>query len=468
MYKTIGILAHVDAGKTTLSEQILYKCNVVRKLGRVDHGDALLDSDVMERRRGITVFSDVASFDIGDDKYFLIDTPGHMDFQAECERVLPVLDYAILVVSAVEMVQAHTENLFYLLREYKIPAFVFINKVDREGADASKTFADIKEKLVGDTTFIETSGITLGKSNNDVDNIQNMHNSLNIEQADFTEVVLDEQTIETISDFDEDIMQDRYNTTISFSKGDIIYRESICASTGGYGHYEPLRHYAEVHLRLEPTPNGSGISFRSECPLDILSKNWQNLIRTHIFEKQHIGALVGAELTDIEFVLTTGRDHLKHTEGGDFREATYRAIRQAARTSKHAGTTMLLEPFYNYDIQADASLINRIISDIQKMCGTYDNTEIVGDYCFIRGVIPVSTSQNYYDEFMALSKGRGRLKLKYGGYMECHNTEEVVKDMAYDADRDIENTANSIFCSHGAGYEVKWQDAKHMMHIQED
>lgn len=662
MYKTIGILAHVDAGKTTLSEQILYQCNAIRKLGRVDHKDSLLDSNAIEKRRGITIFSDAASFQIEKDTYYLIDTPGHMDFQAECERVLPILDYAILIISGVEMVQAHTENLFHLLREYHVPVFLFINKIDRENADLEGTLGDIRKNLddrivyLRDKMEVEESKeqcgfpiiksmpeellekvaeydedlleqyftgtidynqfysrlITLIKENEIIIasagsalNNQNidvfLHNfhyltktyyedrkeepfrgktfrvtheanhtrisyikclsgslkvkeeiSYSIDGIEYKEktnqlrfiqgpkyqmvdqveagmvfaatgiqntksgqglgvekqvlsyviqpvlkakVIYDGQRpitdiLKILKELEDEepilkveyqeslkqiqiavagmiqlemiaeLVKNRYDITIEFGQCDVVYKETIEQEIIGYGHYEPLRHYAEVHLRIQQGEKDSGIKFASECSTDILAKNWQNLIETHVFERKHKGVLGGFELTDVKITLVTGRAHLKHTEGGDFREAVYRAIRQGLRSTK----TILLEPYYSFKMEADASLMAKLLSDIQQMYGTCENPIIEEGMCRIGGRGPVSTFLCYYERFLSLTKGRGRMNVKFDGYEPCHNEAEVLKVVEYQADRDFENTANSIFCSHGAGYEVNWQEAKEKMH----
>lgn len=662
MYKTIGILAHVDAGKTTLSEQILYQCNAIRKLGRVDHKDSLLDSDAIERRRGITIFSDAASFQIHDDIYYLIDTPGHMDFQAECERVLPILDYAVLVVSGVEMVQAHTENLYHLLKDYGVPIFIFINKMDRESAHLNAVLENMRKHLgreilvwnemlqvlepeqesgipfikslpdeilervaeydedllvqylEGNVDYnqfykrllqliqenkiiISTAGSALNNQNIDVflhnfhyltqtdyeskkeepfrgkifrvthdtdrtrvsyikclsgslkvkeeicysidqleykekinqlrfiqgpkyqmanqieagmvfaaTGIQNaksgqslgeevQHISYTIQpvlkskvlyegqrsimdilkifkELEDEEPILKVEYLESLKQIQiavagtiqlemiQELVKNRYDITISFGQCDVVYKETVEEAVIGYGHYEPLRHYAEVHLRIEPGERNSGITYNTVCSQDILSKNWQNLIKTHIFERKHKGVLGGFELSDVKITLLTGRAHEKHTEGGDFREAVYRAIRQGLRSTK----TILLEPYYTYNIEAEAALISNLLSDIQQMYGSYENPKIEDGRCRIDGRGPVSTFLGYYEKFLSLTKGKGRMNVKFDGYEPCHNEEEVLKTVEYQADRDFENTANSIFCSHGAGYEVNWKEAKEKMH----
>lgn len=650
MYKTIGILAHVDAGKTTLSEQILYRKGVMRKRGRVDHQDTLLDSSEIEKRRGITIYSDAASFCMGEDTYYLIDTPGHMDFQAECERVLPVLDYAVLVIDGLEMVQAHTENLYHMLRRMAIPIFLFLNKCDRKGFFLQGILEDIRKKL-GACIYVEGTleedgilpepllaavaetdeGLLLdyleermdngaffqglvkgigenkimpvfsGSALNDIGVEQFLHNFHLLTQTffdseapfrgrvfrvchepDHTRVVYmkclsgrlrvkeeilygkgeevireksnqlrliqgpkyqivseieagmvfaatgihraksgqcignqegevrysappvikakvqyagSKSILEVLKAFKEiedeepflqveylpslrqiqmaaggviqlelvqELCLERYGLEISFGECGVVYKETLEEAVTGYGHYEPLRHYAEVHLRLEPGARGSGIVFQSSCPLDDLSRNWQNLVKTHIFEKKHPGVLTGSQLTDVSITLLAGREHQKHTEGGDFREAVYRAVRQGLRS----GTCSLLEPFYLFDMEAEAGLMNRLLSDITKRKGSYHNPGIEMGMCKISGRGPAATFLDYYEEFLALTKGRGRLHLTYGGYDQCHNQQEAIDRIGYEPDRDLENPSGSIFCSHGAGYEVKWEDAKERMHIK--
>ena len=645
MKKTFGIFAHVDAGKTTFSEQILYYTKSIRKKGRVDYKEAFLDSQKVEKERGITVFSDVGTFSYDGDTYYLIDTPGHIDFSPEMERTLSILDYAILVVSAVEGIQGHTETLWNLLKNRKIPTFIFINKIDRVGADVNKVYQQLKRRFSEDICllsnnslmnlsdeeiefiagkdeellnlyfednynnqlwinklkflvkerqiFVASSGSALldqgvrefldifnkltmtnyeladiftGKvfkirydekgtrityikalsgllkvkdelvynhngeeirekvneirayngvkyeikdvaSAGDVfavTGISNMKAGMGIGIEDSTEEMIPTLTAKVLYDstvnikevlkylkileseektlnvqYDEilkemhinvmgkiqlevlkEIIQERFNLNVEFDKPEILYKETIGNEVNGYGHFEPLRHYAEVHLKLLPGERGEGIVFENRCHNDYLTPGQQNLIKTHIFEKKHRGILTGSEIDDIKVILITGRAHIKHTEGGDFREATKRALRQGLDSAGN----ILLEPYYNFKIEVDNQLLGRVLSDVQKMNGTFNEQQSVGDRVIITGRGPVATFMDYSLEFQALSKGKGGLSLMYGGYDVCHNAEEVIERIGYNKDADPEYTSSSIFCAKGVGYSVKGDEVVNYMH----
>lgn len=645
MKKTFGIFAHVDAGKTTFSEQILYYTKSIRKKGRVDYKEAFLDSQKVEKERGITVFSDVGTFSYDGDTYYLIDTPGHIDFSPEMERTLSIPDYAILVVSAVEGIQGHTETLWNLLKNRKIPTFIFINKIDRVGADVNKVYQQLKRRFSEDICllsnnslmnlsdeeiefiagkdeellnlyfednynnqlwinklkflvkerqiFVASSGSALldqgvrefldifnkltmtnyeladiftGKvfkirydekgtrityikalsgllkvkdelvynhngeeirekvneirayngvkyeikdvaSEGDVfavTGISNMKAGMGIGIEDSTEEMIPTLTAKVLYDstvnikevlkylkileseektlnvqYDEilkemhinvmgkiqlevlkEIIQERFNLNVEFDKPEILYKETIGNEVNGYGHFEPLRHYAEVHLKLLPGERGEGIVFENRCHNDYLTPGQQNLIKTHIFEKKHRGILTGSEIDDIKVILITGRAHIKHTEGGDFREATKRALRQGLDSAEN----ILLEPYYNFKIEVDNQLLGRVLSDVQKMNGTFNEQQSVGDRVIITGRGPVATFMDYSLEFQALSKGKGGLSLMYGGYDVCHNAEEVIERIGYNKDADPEYTSSSIFCAKGVGYSVKGDEVVNYMH----
>ena len=645
MKKTFGIFAHVDAGKTTFSEQILYYTKSIRKKGRVDYKEAFLDSQKVEKERGITVFSDVGTFSYDGDTYYLIDTPGHIDFSPEMERTLSILDYAILVVSAVEGIQGHTETLWNLLKNRKIPTFIFINKIDRVGADVNKVYQQLKRRFSEDICllsnnslmnlsdeeiefiagkdeellnlyfednynnqlwinklkflvkerqiFVASSGSALldqgvrefldifnkltmtnyeladiftGKvfkirydekgtrityikalsgllkvkdelvynhngeeirekvneirayngvkyeikdvaSAGDVfavTGISNMKAGMGIGIEDSTEEMIPTLTAKVLYDstvnikevlkylkileseektlnvqYDEilkemhinvmgkiqlevlkEIIQERFNLNVEFDKPEILYKETIGNEVNGYGHFEPLRHYAEVHLKLLPGERGERIVFENRCHNDYLTPGQQNLIKTHIFEKKHRGILTGSEIDDIKVILITGRAHIKHTEGGDFREATKRALRQGLDSAEN----ILLEPYYNFKIEVDNQLLGRVLSDVQKMNGTFNEQQSVGDRVIITGRGPVATFMDYSLEFQALSKGKGGLSLMYGGDDVCHNAEEVIERIGYNKDADPEYTSSSIFCAKGVGYSVKGDEVVNYMH----
>ncbi len=637
---TIGITAHVDSGKTTLAEAMLYKSGTIRKAGRVDNGNSALDTNNIERSRGITIFSHQAEFTVGDTQFFLLDTPGHVDFSAETERTMPVLDYAILVISGTDSVQSHTATLWKMLRKYDIPVFIFVNKMDITGVEKQNVLDDLKrrisdkctdfsgddgmicensaicsEKLMekyfsdgilddndiaqainerkifpcffgsalkmnGIEEFLEklkrftsepvrkkefgakiykisydskgsrlthlkiTGGqlkmrgeISFRNENNeditekissirfysgekfrtadyagsgDVCAVSGLNSSyagqgLGCETSTFglvTEPVMtyfisipENKNINDVLDDlhrleDEDpqlhilwndhlreiqiqlmgtvqlevltqLIQQRFGYNVQFLNGIVAYKETIGNTVEGVGHYEPLRHYAEVHLLMEPLERGSGLKFDSNCSQDILDTNWQRLILTHLQEKTHIGTLVGAPVTDMKITLVSGKAHTKHTEGGDFRQATYRAVRQGLRQADK----ILLEPCYEYELELPTECVGRAIADLQHMCADFSTPENTGDMSVISGVAPVSEMSNYQAELISYTRGRGRLSLCVYGYRECHNAEEVIKSIGYNCDSDINNTADSVFCSHGAGFIVKWDEVHSKMHL---
>ncbi len=651
--KTIGIFAHVDSGKTSFSEQLLYHTGAIRNLGRVDHKNTVLDAHALERQRGITIFADQAYFIYEDTIYYLIDTPGHIDFSAEAERTVSSLDYAVLIVSGKEGVQAHTTSLFKLLARYNIPLFIFINKIDMEDFSLEKTIKDIKRKLSQDILFISTNPLNddFMEQDNICEFLADRNEELmglyledklkkdsikphlieaiksrncfpvlagsalkNIGILEFlkvfhilTETIYHEHTedpftgrvykirydnkgnritfikalkgtikpkdefyfgeqgeaekineirlytgekYESISEasagdifavtglktaasgdflgeeksigsyyfdtaleskvsfsseidrnyvFDslkileaeeptlsvkyekevdsitihvmgkiqleilKEIIKERFNLDVEFQEPEVLYRETIGKAVIGYGHYEPLRHYAEVNLRLEPQERGTGISFDSECHVDKLPLNYQNLIEKHVFEKAHKGILTGFPITDMKIVLVNGRAHLKHTEGGDFREATYRAIRQGLEKADK----ILLEPYYSFHIYAPIDYMGRILSDIQRLAGTFEIEDGSNEILHIQGRGPVSTFMEYSSELLAITKGRGSITLLFDGYDICHNREEVIEKIAYDKGADKENTSASVFCSKGAGFLVTWEEAEKYMHCIE-
>ena len=633
---TIGILAHVDAGKTTLSEQILYQTGQIRRLGRVDHQDAFLDNFELERSRGITIFSKQALFDLEHRKVTLLDTPGHVDFSAEMERTLQVLDYAILVISGADGVQGHTQTLWKLLKNYHIPTFLFVNKMDQPGTDRTRLLTELKDKLddgcvlfdhsreeavfyeemamtdeqaleaymeedrltekmicqliyeqkvypvyfgsalkslgvdelldgldrytlleeypdrFGAKVFKITRGdqgerlthlkITGGslrvktrlEEEGKVDQIRLYHGQkyelieeagpgmicavtglnetvagqglgrekrgaapilepvlsyqmLLPEGADISRVLRDLRILEeeepslhvvwnnhlmeihvqlmgeVQTEILKSLMQTRFGWDVEFGSGRIMYKETIKEAVIGIGHYEPLRHYAEVQLLLEPGQPGSGIVMKSCCSEDVLDKNWQRLILTHIAEKEHVGVLAGMPVTDLVISILAGRAHQKHTEGGDFRQATYRAIRQGLKKAH----SVLLEPWYDFCLEIPSDQVGRAMTDIQKKDGSFDSPLLEGEMSVIKGRAPASELQDYQKEVWAYSRGRGRLTLQYAGYLPCHNEEEVLADIGYDSERDLENPTGSVFCAHGAGYLVDWQQVDEKAHIRE-
>ena len=648
----IGILAHVDSGKTTLAEAMLYRAGVLRKLGRVDHRDAFLDTDAMERARGITIFAKQAVLDLPADaagleetRLTLLDTPGHVDFSAEAERTLQVLDYAILVVSGTDGVQAHTQTLWNLLARYRVPTFVFVNKMDLPGADravrlrelrgrfgdgcvdfgpdaeadrpealamASETLmaevladgapreADVitaiarrevfpclfgaalrldgvddllaalrrytrqpeaagafgarvfkiasddagarltylkvtdgslpvkatvtaredarapfaekadqlrvysgskfrltSEALPGDVVAV--TGLTatypgqgLGVQPDAAAPVLepvltyrlllpeggDPHTALRalrqLEQEDpqlhvVWQEALGEIHLQLMGEVQLEILQNllttRFGIEAGFDEGGILYKETLTAPVEGFGHYEPLRHYAEVHLLLEPAPRGSGIQLAAACRPDTLDGNWQRLILTHLAERTHPGVLTGAPLTDVKITLTAGRAHLKHTEGGDFRQATYRAVRQGLRTAARDGHVALLEPWYNDRLELPAANLGRAMNDLQRMGGQTEPPAQQGDLAVLAGRAPVSELRGYAREVAAYTRGEGRLICTPAGYAPCHNAEAVIAAAGYDPDADTENPADSVFCSHGAGTVIRWDEAPARAHV---
>ena len=639
----VGILAHVDAGKTTLSEAMLYTAGVLRKLGRVDHRDAFLDTDAMERERGITIFSKQAELTLPQAAVTLLDTPGHVDFSAETERTLQVLDCAILVISGTDGVQGHTRTLWRLLERYHIPTFLFVNKMDLAGADKDALLAGLKRHLSGgvvdftcregdfweeaavcdegvlerflDTgtvsdddladmiaarrlfpcwfgsalklegvedfleglgrygrapaypaefgarvfkisrdsqgarlTWLKVTGGTLrvkdlltnrrpGLSEDRVweekaDQLRiysgtkfrpveeapagtvcavtglsrtrpgeglgaetawtapllepvltyqvhlpegtDPHTALTklrqLEEEDpQLHIVWNEQLrqihAQLMGEVQLEILQrlirERFGMEVAFGQGSIVYRETIAAPVEGIGHFEPLRHYAEVHLLLEPGERGSGVTLDTACPEDVLDRNWQRLILTHLAEKEHLGVLTGSPITDIKITLVAGRAHVKHTEGGDFRQATYRAVRQGLMQAE----SVLLEPWYDFRLELPAEQVGRAMSDLQRMNGETDPPETVGEETVLTGRAPVAALQNYAREVTAYTRGRGRLLCTLRGYEPCPRQAEVMEAMGYDPERDVDNTPDSVFCGHGAGYTVKWSDVPAHAHV---
>ena len=643
---TMGILAHVDAGKTTLSEGILYTCKAIRKLGRVDHQDAFLDTNTLERNRGITIFSKQAECILGEFGITLLDTPGHVDFSAEMERTLQVLDYGILVISGADGVQGHTETLWRLLSRYQIPVFLFINKMDQPGTDRETLLVELKEKLdtncvdfsadqtsedwkeqvavcdeqvmeaylegeeisrvqiqkmirerklfpcyfgsalkltgvkefledlklrIRESSYPESFGAKIYKITRDnqgerlthmkitggtlkvksvlsngrpgetgegiwqekVNQIRiysgekytmvsevkagtvcavtgltatypgqglgseqasdmpvlepvlsyriglptevNVHQALlQLRQLEEEEPLLHIVWNETLGEIYAQVMgevqieilksliKERFGMTVTFDEGNIVYKETILEPVEGIGHFEPLRHYAEVHLLLEPGETGSGLTFATDCSEDVLDRNWQRLILTHLEEREHKGVLLGAPITDMKITLLTGRAHIKHTEGGDFRQATYRAVRQGLRKAK----SQLLEPYYEFRLEVPSEQVGRSMTDIQKMLGEFDPPKTEGEMTVLTGSAPVVTMRDYQKEVISYTSGRGRLSCTLKGYYPCHNQEEIVETVGYDPEADLENPTGSVFCAHGAGFVVNWDQVEEYMHVE--
>ena len=630
----VGILAHVDSGKTTLSEAMLYTAGKIRKLGRVDHKDAYLDTDVQERERGITIFSKQAVFTYDGMEITLLDTPGHVDFSAEMERTLQVLDYAVLVINGMDGVQSHTDTLWKLLKRYEIPTFIFVNKMDMDGADKDAIFQNIRKKLDGDCvdflsedrdeqiamaderlldtyldsgtvetediieaildrkifpcfwgsalklsgvqelldamntymvmpaynaefggrifkisrdakgerlTYMKVTGGSL-KCREQIDGTEGKVNQIRIysgaryetveeapagtvcavtglsetsagqgvgceqenvfaglepvlsykvsypEDKDAVVVLrdirqLEEEEPELHVEFAQEtreifvkvmgqvqlqvltqIIKDRFGYLISFGMGRIIYKETLAEPVMGVGHFEPLRHYAEVHLLMEPMEPGSGMQFDTICSEDVLDKNWQRLILTHLEEKEYRGVLTGAPITDMKITVTAGRAHQKHTEGGDFRQATYRAVRQGLMM----GECRLLEPVYAFRLEIPTEMTGRAMNDITRMHGRFAQPEIEGEMSILTGTAPVATMQEYQQDVTAYTRGQGKLSCTLQGYEPCHNEDEVLAASTYDPELDMANPASSVFCAHGAGYIVDWYDVYDMMHVKED
>lgn len=634
----MGILAHVDAGKTTLSEGMLYLSGTVRKLGRVDHKDAFLDTYSLERDRGITIFSKQAVFSLGNRRINLLDTPGHVDFSAEMERTLQVLDYAVLVISGADGVQGHTETLWKLLKLYEIPTFIFINKMDQPGTDREGLLAELKERLdegcivfgkgknvesleeiamtdeavldyfmehetvrnedicrlirerkifpcyfgsalkldgvqellagfeeymkpfdgkkefgarvfkisrddKGERlTFLKVTGgkLVVKMPINKAEKINQIRiysgakyeavneveaggvcavtglsssyigQGLGVEKgtaapflepvltyqmilpegADTTKVLrelkqleeeepllnivwnpaLEEIHVQLMGEVQTEILKtmiaERFHLDVEFGTGKIVYKETIKSPVVGVGHYEPLRHYAEVHLKMEPLEAGSGLVFDTDCSEDVLDRNWQRLILTHLQEREHPGVLTGAPITDMKITIVAGRAHLKHTEGGDFRQATYRAVRQGLKSAE----SVLLEPWYSFVLEVPSEQVGRAMSDIGQMNGSFEGPEAEDKQGMVRltGTAPASEMRDYQREVWAYTKGRGRITLTLKGYEPCHNAEEVIEEIGYDSERDVDNPTGSVFCAHGAGFLVKWDEVPEYMHIKED
>lgn len=634
---TIGILAHVDAGKTTLAEALLYRSGKLRRLGRVDHRDAFLDTFELERARGITIFSKQAGFPLGDRQVTLLDTPGHVDFSAEMERTLQVLDYAILVISGPDGVQGHVETLWRLLKRYRIPVFIFINKMDQEGTDAAVILTELQTRLdsfcldfgaAGGQEFYENLAmceeevldsyleqgtvshgdilrlieerkvfpcffgsalrldgvdsflagldtytecpwypqafaarvykIARDENGNRLTHLKITGGSLKVksllsghdweEKADqiriyagssyqtvpeagagmicavtglshtrageglgaeppaelpLLEPVLTyridlpeecdvHRTLLMLRQLEEEIPElhlvwqeqaneihaqvmgevqievlksmitERFQISADFSSGSIVYKETIRDAVTGVGHFEPLRHYAEVHLLLEPGEAGSGMQFAAACSEDILDRNWQRLILTHLEERQHRGVLTGAEITDMRITLLTGRAHARHTEGGDFRQATYRAVRQGLMKAE----SVLLEPVYQFRLEVPQERLGRAMSDIQTMHGSFQGPELNGETAVLTGSAPVAAMSGYQREVVSYTRGRGRLSCTLKGYMPCHNPDEVTAASGYDPEQDSDHPSGSVFCSHGAGFIVPWNRVHEYQHLE--
>lgn len=671
MRKTFGVFAHVDGGKTTFSEQLLYHTGAIRKAGRVDQKNTLLDGDEVEKARGITIYADQSWFEYQGDEYYLLDTPGHVDFSAETERAATVLDYAILLIDASSGVAAHTVTLFRMLERFQVPVFLFLNKTDLEHADVDLTMQEIRDRLTKDAVLIENrpcgkadlESLTEFAAERDEEIMEAYLEGSPIEQDRLLEVfrtmirerrgvlcmkgsALNDQGIDrffqafhelTESRYEEDkpfsglvykvrhdekgqritflkvlsgelksrdevrivgrleredqnaetekvheirlysgqqsqsaasasagslcavtglsvpvcqdvlvsagecpgqekersyavcqyekrkshmqmrpalqaqvtsgttdshtlfrtlkmleeeepqllaesredqslvvsvmgkiqlevltqVLKNRFGIEAVFAPPKVLYRETIASEVMGFGHYEPLRHYAEVHLRLEPAKLDSGISFASECHVDTLAIQYQNLVQTHVFERVHKGILTGSPLTDIRIVLTAGKAHLKHTEGGDFREAVYRAIRQGLEKAEN----VLLEPWYQFEISAPDEYAGKIMADVQKRSGEFDPPMLAENMVSISGRGPVASFMDYGIELAAQTQGRGSISMIWGGYRECHNPEEVIADCAYNKGADKENPSSSVFCSHGAGFVVNWNEVEQYIHL---
>lgn len=628
----VGILAHVDAGKTTLSEGMLYTSGAIRTMGRVDNRDAFLDTYALERERGITIFSKQAVFPLGTTQVTLLDTPGHVDFSPEMERTLQVLDYAILVISGADGVQGHTRTLWNLLRRYEIPTFVFVNKMDQEGTNAEvllqelknvleegcvdfstkrdahfyeetavcsedaleefletgrlkketlqelflerqlfpcffgsalrlegvKEFVEQMQELIKVPAYSETFGakvfkIARDEAGNRLTYLKITGGSLKVkaviegqkvnqiriysgekyeavneakagsicavtglsdtypgeglgaEQGTYLPVlepVLNYQVIPTEGDdpilllpklreLEEEepqlhivweealqeihvqlmgevqlevlktLIYERFGVEVEFGQGNILYKETIQNTVEGVGHFEPLRHYAEVHLLLEPGEPGSGVQCMSVCSEDLLDRNWQRLILTHLMETEHRGVLTGAPITDIRITLVSGKAHLKHTEGGDFRQAVYRAVRQGLKQAE----SVLLEPYYEYRLELPSENVGRAMTDIERMHGTFGLPQTEADRTILTGMAPVSTMRDYQKEVHAYTRGNGTLQCTLKGYAPCHNTEEVLVATGYDSERDTLHPTGSVFCAHGAGFLVPWYEVKEYMHL---
>ena len=634
----IGILAHVDSGKTTLSEGLLYASGALRKLGRVDHGDAFLDTDALERERGITIFAKQAMLTVGEHEFTLLDTPGHVDFSAEMERTLSVLDYAVLVISGSDGVQSHTRTLWRLLARYEVPTFLFINKMDLAGTDKSalmerltqtlsaecvdfsappqerdealalcdeaalesllergsiddsliskmiksrkvfpcffgsalkmdgvedflsalarftvapeypsefgaKVFKISRDAQGGRLTWLKVTGgalrvkapLSYRAQNQDyqekADQLRlysgikfrtlekadagsvvavtglshsyvglglgteaeasapllqpvltyqlvlpdgaDAHSALTklreLEEEDpMLRIVWDERYgqihVQLMGKIQLEILRrrilDRFGLAVTFGEGSIVYRETIASPVLGMGHFEPLRHYAEVQLLIEPLPRGTGIQLASSLATDALDLNWQRLIFTHLLEREHAGVLTGSALTDVRFTLVAGRAHLKHTEGGDFRQATYRAVRQGLMQAE----SLLLEPYYDFRLEVPAECVGRAMTDLQNMGGTVDPPQSVGENTVLTGYAPVRTLRDYFTDVAAYTRGRGQLSCAVRGYETCQNQDEIVALLGYDAERDTDNPASSVFCDHGGSITIPWNEVAQHVH----
>lgn len=630
---SIGLLAHVDAGKTTLAESILYLRGQIRTMGRVDHKNAFLDTYELERERGITIFSKQANVWIGETQVALLDTPGHVDFSAEMERTFQVLDYAVLVINGADGVQAHVETLWELLKRYGIPTFLFINKMDQERTDKKRLLEELKEKqdvrcvdfseditseqmqealaecdeelleqyLEGRT--IEAEGVRNSIANRTIfpcyfgsalklsgveallDGIEcytkileypkefgarvykigrdergirltymkitggtikvkmllkeQKVNQIRIytgasfemvpeaeagsicavaglehtyagevfgmedkakppllepvltyqillpKECDVYQTFLKLRTLEEeepqmqlvwkeslleihvklMGEVQKEVLKrlisERFELEVEFGQSSIVYKETIAETVEGVGHFEPLRHYAEVHLLLEPLERGQGLVFDTICSEDVLDKNWQRLILTHLEEQPHPGVLTGSEITDMKITLLIGKAHQKHTEGGDFRQAVYRAVRHGLKRA----TSLLLEPIYQFSITVPQEMAGRVLSDIQKMQGTFDQPEISEEMSVVKGTAPIAVMQGYQTELLSYTKGRGRMSIQLKGYEVCHNQEEVVSLAGYDSERDLEHATGSVFCQQGAGFSVPWNEVESYMHL---
>ncbi|MED4462588.1 GTP-binding protein [Metabacillus fastidiosus] len=648
MNKTIGILAHVDAGKTTFSEQLLYHTKSIKQRGRVDHQDTFLDNHEIERQRGITVFAEQGMFSYKDSTYYLIDTPGHVDFSPEMERAVQVMDYAIIIISAVEGLEGHTETVWDLLRKYKVPTFFFINKVDRTGADTDQVLKDIQMNLTEDVCHITNSlegeimdeqlaefiaerdeslleyymehgydeqmwlktmqimvkennifpclsgsalqdigiedfleklnlltvteysdnepfsgrvykirhepngtrvtfikaltgslkvrdevkyesadneiaekvtqirlysgnkfqsadkvqagelfavtglskaavgdGLGMLKEKSEFEMIPTLKSrvifepGVNMKEALQLFHILNAEDPSLNVTWDENLQEihlhvmgtiqlevltqivlDRFNLKIEFQDPEILYKETIETATVGCGHFEPLGHYAEVHLKIEPNERNKGITFETVCHTDNLTVGLQNLVRQHIFEREHHGLLTGSPLTDLHITLLTGRAHNKHTSGGDFREASFRAIRQGLEKANN----ILLEPFYQFKIKVELEQMGRVLSDIQTAHGKFDPPKTEGDKAVITGFAPVSTFMNYSTQLASFTHGKGAISLVFSGYDHCHNEKEIIEKIGYDKNADFLYSSSSIFCSKGQAYTVPWDKAEEAMH----
>lgn len=631
----VGILAHVDAGKTTLSESMLYLCKSIRKLGRVDNKDAFLDTYALEKERGITIFSKQAMIHMPDVTITLMDTPGHIDFSTETERTLQILDYAILVISGADGVQSHTKTLWQLLKQYKVPVFIFVNKMDQPGTNRTQVLMQLKQKLnenccemsnimteemkesiavcdeslmehylatdemnqelikkaiyerklflcyfgsalkqtnvdqlleglqkytydfeypeefgakiykIGRDeqgnrmTYLKVTGGTikvkmvpgakeekinqiriysgakyetvseagagtvcavlglsdthagegLGKEPNSFEEmltpvlsyriilpkecnplivlpklkeLEEEDPMLSIEYNEATQEIYIKIMGQVQTEIIQNIMKQRYGFDISFGEESIVYRETIANTVEGVGHFEPLRHYAEVHLLMEPLPVGSGLVFESDCREEVLARNWQRLIMTHLMEHQHIGVLIGAPITDMKITLVNARAHIKHTQGGDFREATYRAVRQGLKQAE----SVLLEPYYNFVMDLPKESFGKAVIDIERMNGTMDAPDLKEDRVILTGYAPVIMMRNYQKEITAYTKGTGRLECTLKGYAPCHNASEVIAASGYDSETDFYHPTGSVFCSKGSGFLVPWDQVKDFMHLE--